>query len=94
MDLIIDGLESRKNGDKFHDHVLSDAISNIKQAQEALDEGMKDPEKWYNENELNCKVFLRLFPFIYLLHQFHSHQNLIEENLSEEPDEDQSVSDN
>jgi hypothetical protein len=89
MDLIIDGLESRKTGEMYHDHVLSDAILNIKKAQEALDEGLKDPERWYKDNETNCKIFLKLFPFIYLLQQFHNPPKLLEENLSEEPVEDQ-----
>jgi len=94
MDLIIDGLEARKTGEFYHDHVISDAILNIKKAQEALDEGLKDPEKWYRDNETNCKIFLRLFPFIYILQQFHNPPKLLEGNLSEEPDEDPSVSDN
>ena len=69
MDLIIDGLETKKNGEKYHDHVIDDAISNIKRAQEALDEGLKDPKKWWDDNYVNCKTFMYLMPFIYLLQQ-------------------------
>jgi hypothetical protein len=36
MDLLIDGLESRKSGEKFHDFVLDDAIHSIKRAKEKL----------------------------------------------------------
>jgi hypothetical protein len=79
MDLIIDGLEARKTGEMYHDHVISDAILNIKKAQEALDEGLKDPEKWYRDNEINCKI---------------NPPKLLEGNLLEEPDEDQSTLDN
>lgn len=94
MDLIIEGLESRKTGDKYHDHVLNDAINSIKHAQQALDEGIKEPEKWYKDTETNCKIFMRLFPFIYILQQFHNPPIDIEENLSIGPSEDQLTSDN
>ena len=69
MELIVDGLETKKNGEKFHDHVIDDAISNIKRAQEALDEGLKDPKKWWDDNYINSKTFMYLMPFIYLIQQ-------------------------
>ena len=75
MDLLIDGLVSRKNGDKYHDFVLDDAIVSIKRAKEALEEGMEDPEKWWNESLIQAKTFATLFPFIYLVQQRISHNH-------------------
>ena len=75
MDLLIDGLESRKNGEKYHDFVLDDAIVNIKRAKEALEEGLEDPEKWWNESLIQAKTFATLFPFIYLVQQRISHNH-------------------
>lgn len=87
MDLIIDGLETRKNGEKYHDFVLDDAISSIKRAKEALDEGMKDPEAWWTESLLTTKTFMTLFPFIYMVQQRLSHIDHppVEESSQEEP---------
>lgn len=69
MDLIIDGLESRKTGEKFHDFVLDDAIHSLKRAKEALEDGMKDPEHWWNESLLTTKTFMTLFPLIHMVQQ-------------------------
>jgi hypothetical protein len=95
MDLIIDGLEARKNGEKYHDFVLDDAINSIKRAKEALDEGMKDPEAWWTESLLTTKTFMTLFPFIYMVQQHLSHidPQTAEENSQEEPSKDQGVED-
>ena len=95
MDLIIDGLESRKNGEKFHDFVLDDAIVNIKRAKEALEEGMKDPEHWWNESLLTTKTFMTLFPLIYMVQQNLSHTDhqLVEENSPITHDLDQATED-
>lgn len=96
MDIIIDGLESRKNGDKYHDHVIDDAISNINRAQEALDEGLKDPEKWWKDSYVNCKTFMYLMPFIILLQQRISQHNPCESEENSQPSQagDQEVEDN
>ena len=75
MDLLIDGLSSRKTGDKYHDFVLDDAISNIKRANEALEEGLKDPEHWWTESRIQAKTFATLLPFIYLVQQRLTHNN-------------------
>jgi len=87
MDLIIDGLETRKNGEKYHDFVLDDAINSIKRAKEALDEGMKDPEDWWKDSLLTTKTFMTLFPFIYMVQQRLSHIDHppAEESSQEEP---------
>ena len=69
MDLIVDGLESRKTGEKYHDFVLDDAISSIKRAKEALEEGLVDPEKWWSDSLIQAKTMATLFPFMYLLQQ-------------------------
>ena len=73
MDLIINGLEYRKNGEKYHDFVLDDAIHSIKRAKEALEEGMKDPENWWTESLITAKTFMTLFPFIYMVQHKLSH---------------------
>ena len=69
MEYIVKGLESQKNGEKFHDFVLSDAIYYIKKAQEALDEGLLNPEQWYNNEQINSSTFFSLFPQIYFTQQ-------------------------
>ena len=69
MDLIIDGLESRKNGEKYHDFVLDDAIHSLKRAKEALEDGMTDPEHWWKESLMTTKTFMTLFPLIYMVQQ-------------------------
>ena len=57
MEYIVKGLESQKNGDKFHDFVLADAIYYIKKAQETLDEGLANPEQWYRNEQVNSSTF-------------------------------------
>jgi hypothetical protein len=69
MDLIIKGLESKKNGDKYHDFVIDDAMYYIKKAQETLDQGLLNPVEWYENEQVNSKTFFSLFPQIYLTHQ-------------------------
>ena len=69
MEYIVKGLESQKNGDKFHDFVLADAIYYIKKAQETLDEGLANPEQWYRNEQVNSSTFFSLFPQIYLTQQ-------------------------
>ena len=77
MDNIIETLESRKNGEKFHDFVLSDAIYFINKAKEVLEDGLEDPEGWYNNEQISLKTFCTLFPQIYVtLQQEQSHQSL------------------
>ena len=95
MDLIIDGLESRKNGDKYHDFVMTDAINNIKKAQEALDEGLQDPKKWWDETLVTTKTWMMLFPMIYMVQQRLSHTlpQSVEESSQPEPGEDSEVED-
>ena len=65
MDDIIKTIESQKNGDKFHDFVLDDAVYFIRKAKEALEEGLQDPEGWYNTEQATSKTFYSLFPQIY-----------------------------
>lgn len=95
MDLLIDGLESRKSGEKFHDFVLDDAINSIKRAKEALEDGMKDPEHWWNESLLTTKTFMTLFPLIYMVQQKLSHNDhqSAEENSPTSPEKGQATED-
>jgi hypothetical protein len=69
MEIIIDGLQSRKNGEKYHDFVLDDAIYYIKKAQEALGDGLDDPESWFKNEQINSSTFYSLFPQIYFTQQ-------------------------
>ena len=95
MDLIIDGLESRKNGDKYHDFVLDDAITSIKRATDALDDGLRDPEAWWADSLLTTKTFLTLFPFIYMVQQRLSRNDphTAEESSPTTPSKDQVAED-
>lgn len=95
MDLLIDGLESRKSGEKFHDFVLDDAIHSIKRAKEALEDGMKDPEHWWNESMLTTKTFMTLFPLIYMVQQRLTQPDppQAEENLPTTPEKGQEAED-
>ena len=95
MELLIDGLESRKNGDKYHDFVLDDAISSIKRAKEALEEGLCDPEKWWSDSLIQARTMATLFPFIYLLQQRLSHNphQPVGESSPGEPEEDPTTQD-
>lgn len=77
MDDVIKTLESRKTGEKFHDFVLSDAIYFINKAKEALEDGLDDPERWYNNEQASLKTFCTLFPQIYVtLQKEQSHLSL------------------
>ena len=69
MEIIIDGLQSRKNGEKYHDFVLDDAIYYIKKALETLDEGLADPASWFKNEQINSSTFYSLFPQIYFTQQ-------------------------
>jgi hypothetical protein len=69
MDDIIKIIESQKNGDKFHDFVIDDAIYFIKKAKETLEDGLQDPEKWYENERVNSATFFKLFPYIYYTQQ-------------------------
>jgi hypothetical protein len=87
MDLIIEGLESRKNGEKYHDFVITDAINHIQRAQEALEEGLKEPRIWWNESMNMSKVFVTLLPYIFMLQQrlSQAQDQGVEENSQGEP---------
>jgi hypothetical protein len=69
MDQVIQDLETRKNGDKYHDFVIDDALYYIKKAQETLDQGLLNPIGWYENEQVNSKTFFSLFPQIYLTQQ-------------------------
>jgi len=69
MDTLLKDLESHKTGEKFHDFVIDDAMFYIKKAQEALDEGLKDPKLWYRNEQINSQTFFTLFPHIYFTQQ-------------------------
>ena len=82
MDTIIKSLELQKSGDKFHDFVISDAIYYIKKAQEALVDGMLDPQQWYQNEQINSKTFFSLFPQIYFTQQHFSSVSEMDTNSS------------
>ena len=66
MDELIRDIENRKNGEKFHDFVLDEAVFYINKAQEALE---ADPEEWYKNSQLSAQTFIKLFPQIYFTQQ-------------------------
>ena len=72
MDTIVSDLEARKSGETYRDSVLEDAIFYIKKAMECMDEGLQNPQKWYDDNLVTAKVFTQLFPAIYQLQQIHT----------------------
>lgn len=86
MDLIIDGLEAKKSGDKYRDHVLDDAIYHIKKAKECLEKGLKDPKAWWADNMITTKAWI---PYMYLMLQQQASRSqeslLAEESSPTEP---------
>jgi len=69
MDKLIEDLNSQKTGEKYHDFVITDAISYIEKAKECMAEGMADPLKWYCDAIIMSKTISYLFPQIYTLQQ-------------------------
>jgi K+-transporting ATPase A subunit len=67
MDGLVPILEAMKNGEKHRDYCVDDAIFHIKKASEALTEGLKDPESWYNTSQAAMKVVAKSIPFIIAL---------------------------
>ena len=61
MDQLIKELVSRKNGEKFHDFCIDDAIFHIVKAKEILE---SDPEDWFNQQREVSKLFVQLLPFL------------------------------
>jgi hypothetical protein len=66
MDGLIPLLEAMKTGDKHRDFCIDDAIFHIKKATEALTDGIKDPEAWYNTSQTSAKVLAEIFPLLLL----------------------------
>jgi hypothetical protein len=60
-------LEAMKTGDKYRDCCLDDAIFHMKKAAEALTDGLKDPEAWYNTSQASSKLLAKCLPFIIAL---------------------------
>ena len=60
----VNALELKKTGEKFHDFCIDDAIFHIKKAQEALEDGLLDPEAWYKSSVFTAKVLAKSLPFI------------------------------
>ena len=62
--MVVNALEMKKTGEKFHDFCIDDAIFHIKKAQEALEEGLADPVAWYSSSQFSAKVLAKSLPFI------------------------------
>ena len=60
MDQLIKDIESRKNGEKFHDFCMDDAIFHLVKAREILE---ADPEDWFNQQREVSKLFVQFLPF-------------------------------
>ena len=65
MDAIISNLEKLKTGDKYHDYCITDAIFHITKAKEAMEDGLADPEQWYNDSLKVAKLFVPFVHFCY-----------------------------
>ena len=63
MDLV-QLLEKMKTGSKCRDYCINDAIFHIEKASEALNEGLKDPEKWYEMSQAGARLLVKSLPFI------------------------------
>lgn len=61
MDQLIKDVESRKNGEKFHDFCMDDAIFHLVKAREILE---ADPEDWFNQQREVAKLFAQFLPFL------------------------------
>ena len=61
MDQVIKDLESRKNGEKYHDFCIDDAIFHIHKAQEILE---ADPEDWFKQQQEVSTLFVQVLPFL------------------------------
>lgn len=55
--------------DKYRKFCITDAISHMEKAKEALEEGLRDPKKWYDDARVNALVFAKIMPAIYILQQ-------------------------
>ena len=78
---LIDNLENKKSGEKFHDFCINDAINYIKKAMEAFEASQENPKEWFKDNVSMAKTFLDLFPAIE--HTLHTHSlELAEEGNS------------
>tara|TARA_R110002074_G_scaffold47110_7_gene120972 strand:- start:1181 stop:1486 length:306 start_codon:yes stop_codon:yes gene_type:complete len=95
MDLIIDGLEHRKeNSDWKTKAILDEAIGFIRQAETCLEDGLKDPEKWVKDNDIIMKTLMTMFPYIYLCQHIHKKSLESGESSQEEHVQSQSALDN
>lgn len=62
MDQLIKDVESRKNGEKFHDFCIDDALFHLLKAKEILE--TDNPEDWFNQQREVSKLFVQLLPFL------------------------------
>ena len=67
MDGLVPIFEAMKTGDKHRDYCVDDAVYHIKKASEALTDGLKDPEAWYNTSQAATKILAKSLPFILAL---------------------------
>ena len=80
------------------DVCIKDALFHLDKVREILTEGLKDPDKYYNDSMESSKMIAKILPFIVLL-QLQSHESQPddrdeEENLPESTSSSQSSSDN
>ena len=64
MDVMLLLLETKKNGEKYHDFCIDDAIFHLKKANEAINEGLQDPAAWYASSQFSAKILAKSLPFI------------------------------
>ncbi len=68
--------------DKYRTYCIQDAIQHLDKAKEALEEGLKDPKKWYEDAKINAIIFNKLMPAMMYLQQEESRKRrpVAEEN--------------
>lgn len=77
-----DDLDRSSDMDKYRTYCIQDAIQHLDKAKEALEEGLKDPKKWYEDAKINAIIFNKLMPAMMYLQQEESRKRrpVAEEN--------------
>lgn len=58
----------------YQEYYVKEAMFHMDKAKEILEEGMKDPQKFYHESQHQAKVMYNSLPYIILTEQILSHK--------------------
>jgi hypothetical protein len=64
MEQVVKDLESLKNGEKYHDFCIDDAIFHIRKAQEIVIAADSGPEDWFKQQQEVSTLFVQVLPFL------------------------------